>query len=291
MNSLKNLIINSLSKINFKYLKIIEPDKKFLNLLRKEIKKCRKNKYYFKIDGLHYNDLPNFIFFSRVLDFRLWEFPKNWCFKNKKGYWGLIERLKILFKQNIKKIKFKDFRKIISPKENFNLAKLRFKLFKSCLNWLDQKYNFYFENYFEENKEPYIFVKKLIILEKFRDFINNFYFFKPNQLLYFEYILGTNRFKNFKDELTQLTVFADLDLFSVLNNFKILELKDKNLFYNKTIRKNSIKEIEIRGGAILACEFIRDLLKTNNSYEIDNALWNLGKKIKLKKLKIKSIFY
>jgi hypothetical protein len=290
MKSLKNLIINSLKKIDFKYLEIKEPDKKFLELIKEKIKRLRKENYGFLVSGIKNKDLANFIFVLRVLDFRLWEFPKNWHFKNKKGFWGLFERTKILFNYDVKNIKFEDFRKIISPKESINLAKIRYGLLKESLRWLDKNYDFDFNNYFEENKKPYYFAKNLTELKKFRDYIKDFYFFKPNQLLYYEYILARREVKKFCEEIKDLTVFADLDLFGILNYFGVLNVKNEKIFYNN-IKKNSKKEIEIRGGSILACELIREKLDLDNSYEIDSALWNLAKKFKIKKLKIKSIFY
>jgi hypothetical protein len=209
----------------------------------------------------------------------------------------LTERVVDLFRiisPNKDRLSFAIFKKIISPKEKLYLAKLRYKIFKHCLNWL-KNYSGNFDNYFEENKNAYDFCFNLFALEKYRDFYKNFYFLKPNQLLYLEYILAKGLSKKYEDELESLTIFADYKIPQIFINFGLIEIPEiylKKLKEKRIIKKFSLFENELRWASILLGEKLSKNLKIP-SYKIDNVLWNISHKIKLKipAPKVKTIFY
>jgi hypothetical protein len=275
-----------------------EIDKEFLNLFQKHSKNVSSDKKFLKkLEKINKKDLANFIFLLRAIDFRLWEFRKNWQYKDEKGFFGLMGRTIDLFKiinQDYERISFSIFKKIISPKEKLHLAKLRYKIFKDCLDWL-KNYDGNFDNYFEENKNAYDFCFNLFVLEKFGDYYKNFYFLKPNQLLYLEYILAKGLMKKYEDELETLTIFADYKIPQFFINFGLIEIPEmhlRKLKEGKIIKKFSLFENELRLSSILLGEELSKKLKMP-SYKIDDILWSFSRKIKLKipAPKVKTIFY
>ncbi|BCX15658.1 MAG: hypothetical protein KatS3mg097_550 [Candidatus Parcubacteria bacterium] len=291
--SLKNFILDKNKNYQFRIIETNEINTDFFKLIKKEKQDFDKFKKYLK--NIELKKLSNFLFFLRVLDFRLWEFPKNWQFKNEKGFYGLLLKTKNLFNINFNKIDFDIFRKLISPKENYNLANLRYKIFKQALAWLNKNYDGDFLNYFEENKNPLKFCLNLFYLKKFKDYYRNFYFLKPNQLLYFEFIIGNKLDKKFKTELEELTVFVDYKLPQLFINFNLISLP-KNILNKiknkKNIKTHSILENELRWASIILGENLSKKLALP-SYLVDNLIWNLAHKIKFKipYPKIKTIFY
>ena len=292
---LKEFILNKSQSYNFKIVKIRNVNQELLNLIQKNLKNIPSNyKFLGKIKRIEKGQIDNFVFILRCLDFRLWEFPQNWNYKNERGFWGLMERVIDLFNLDLNKITFTEFKQIISPKENLTITKIRFKIFKSALNWL-KKYNNNFGNYFEENKKAFDFCINLFELEKYRDFNTNFYFLKPNQLLYLEYLLGKKLIEKFEDELETLTIFADYKIPQFFINLGLIEVPEKylkKLKEGKVIKRFSLFENEIRLASILLGEEISRKLKIP-AYKVDNILWWLSHKIKLKipKPKVKTIFY
>jgi hypothetical protein len=295
---LKKFILTKNKNYKFKIIKIKEIDRPLLDLIKKNIKNSTADKKFLeKLNKVEKKILGNFLFILRSLDFRLWESSGNWKYKNEKGFFGLMERLIDLFKiinPNNNQINFTLFKKIISPKESLALAKLRYKIFKTSLNFL-KKYKGNFDNYFEENKNVYEFCFNLFNLEKYRDFYKNFYFLKPNQLLYLEYILAKDLTKKYEDELESLTIFADYKIPQVFINFGLIEIPEiylRKLKEKKIINKFSLFENELRWASILLGEKLSKNLKIP-SYKIDNVLWNISHKIKLKipAPKVKTIFY
>ncbi|MCS7184181.1 MAG: queuosine salvage family protein [Patescibacteria group bacterium] len=294
MKNLKDFILSHNSKYKFKILEIENISREKL-LLFKKFNKLDLDYFKKLCSSIDKNRLANFIFFLRILDFRLWEFPKNWQNSKKNEFYGLFQRVKNLINQDYNKIDFKKFKVIISPLENLSLTKLRFKLFKQSLVWLNKYYFGNFNNYFEENKQPLIFCQKLFQLKKFCDYTNELYFLKPNQLLYFEYILAFNLEKKFKEELEELTVFADYKLPQLFLNLEIIKLNENYLNkikQGKIIKDKSVMANELRWASIILGEEISIKLKLP-SYQVDNLLWNMANKIKLKipPPKIKTIFY
>ncbi|GIW66831.1 MAG: hypothetical protein KatS3mg095_0729 [Candidatus Parcubacteria bacterium] len=290
---LKKKILVKNNNYQFKIVKINELKKEFLNLIKKE--KPDFNKFQIYLKDIKIQKLSNFLFFLRILDFRLWEFPQNWQYKNKKGFYGLLLRIKDLFKFDLDKINFLIFKKIISPKEKDYLAKLRYKIFKQSLDWLHKNYESDFMNYFEENKKPIDFCFNLCQLEKFQDYYQNFYFLKPNQLLYLEFIIGNKIFKKFENELKTLTIFSDYKITQIFLNFNLIFLPQKYLEIiksKKKIKKQSTLENELRWSSIILGENLSKKLNIP-SYLIDNLMWNLAHKIKFKipHPRVKTIFY
>jgi len=296
---IKEFILSKSSDYKTKIVTIQEHSVDILNLIRENLKNYEANdKFLSKIKKIDKKQRSNFVFILRSLDFRLWEFPENWRYKGEKGFWGLAERVIDLFKfisLSNKNLTFPLFKKIISPKEKLSLAKLRFKIFKSTLGWLNKKYNGSFDNYFEENKNAYEFCFNLLELEKYRDFYKSLYFLKPNQLLYLEYILANNLFKKYKDELETLTIFADYKIQQIFLNLGLIKLPKKYLtriLKEQPLRKFSTLENELRLTSILLGEMISQQLKIP-TYRVDNILWWISHKIKLEipAPKVKTIFY
>lgn len=291
--TLKKFIFEKNKNYQFRFIKLQKNNKSFLGLIKKE--KIDFKNFLKAIKDIKEKERSNFVFILRVLDFKLWEEKKNWQYKQKKGFFGLLERTKTLFKKDLKKIGFEGFKKIISPKESFQLAKKRYCLFKESLNWLFKNYDGNFNNYFEENKNPLDFCKNLFLLRKFQDFNKNFYFLKPNQLLYYEYILAKNFLKKYENFLEELTIFSDYKILQIFLNFGFLELpkKMKNKIENKKILKeHSLLVNELRWASIILGEKLSKELKLP-SFILDNILWNLAHKVKLKipHPRINTIFY
>lgn len=243
--------------------------------------------------NLDNRDVGNFLFLTRVLDFRLWEFAENWFYKGKRGYYALAERVKDLFlNDDIKTIDFKNFKEIISPFESSSLATLRFRLFQKSVKWLVKRQEGFFDNYFERNKKPLDFCLNLFELRKFKDFHKNFYFLKPNQLLYLEYIVGRKMEKDFRGELEELTIFADCKIPAIFLKLGFIEVLRKKRLKDYKLKNNSLLENELRWASIVLGETISKILKTP-SYKIDNLLWSLSqvKKLADVSLRVKTIFY
>ncbi len=290
MKNLKNFILKSIKEIDFKLIEIKDPNKEFLNLIKKS-KPGTGKKFNELIKDLKPKEKANLVFLTRILDFKLWAFPQNW---KKEGYFDLLSKMKKLLKISYEKIDFKIFKKIISPKENKNLAQQRFRLFKEGVTFL-KAYDHDFNNYFEEFKKPKDFCFNLMKLRKFKDYYQNFYFLKPNQLLYYEYILAFHKVKQFEKELSELTIFADYKIPQILMHFDLIKPKEKLLqkLKNKIIFKNHAREeIELRTASIMLGEKISEKTKMP-SYLIDNLLWELSHKIKLKypPILVETIFY
>lgn len=292
--TLKSYILSKNKDYQFKIVKFNKIDKNFLKLLKKT--KFDFDKFRNKTKVIDKKMIGNFIFILRVLDFQLWKFNNNWSFNGEKGFYGLLERLKKLFiYENLEKIKFEDFQKIISPNEDQSLAKVRYKIFRQCLSWLKNNYDSNFDNYFLQNQKPIDFCLNLTKIDKFKDYYQNFYFLKPNQLLYLEYILAKNLLSQFKKNLEELTIFADMIIPQIFINFNLIQLPSNYLIKiknRKLIKKFSILENELRWASIILGEEIAKTLDIP-SFKVDNLLWNLGFKIKLKipYPKVKTIFY
>lgn len=295
----KNFILNKITNYKFQKIKINDEIKikEFLIFLKNKehFFNTDKNKFLQKLKN--FKDIKtksNFIFILRNLDFSLWKFPQNWQYRKEKGFFGLTERTKDLFNSGLEKIDFQTFKKIISPKEDLKISKLRYKVFRSAIKFL-KKYDNNFYHYFEQNQKPLNFCLNLFELKKFHDYYKNLYFLKPNQLLYYEFLIANKLDKKFKNELEELTIFADYKIVQLFLNFNLIQLSDKDLekIKNKElIKSHSILENELRSGAILIGEKISEKLKIP-SYILDNFLWSLSNKIKLKIThpRVLTIFY
>ncbi len=293
---LKEFILNSLN-IDFKTLELGEPNQAFLDLVKKT---------KIKTDDLFYQFLKkekpqkraNLVFLIRALDFQLWRFPKNWEFFKGPNFFSLLKRTQKLFSFDFQKINFSIFKRIISPKEDLKLARKRFFVFKEVLSFL-KKYDFDFNKFFEENKKPFNFSLGLTQLKSFQDFYRNFYFLKPNQLLYYEYLLAFDKTKEFKKELEELTIFSDDYLARLFIHFNLIKPKPKyfQLIKNRQLIKSKSRfEIEFRAASVILGEKISRHLHLP-SYLVDNILWELSQKLASKnKLKypgpkVETIFY
>lgn len=293
---LKKFIFEKGGGYHFKTLNIKEKKIYDLEKIFKKQNNNENKKFVHKLRNLPKDNIGNFLFLLRVLDFRLWEFSQNWKYRNEKGFWGLVERIKDLFKiKNQEIMNFNIFKKIISPKENIHLSRLRYKLFRKAYSWLRKNYKGNFDNYFEENKNPFDFCFNLFKLEKFRDYYKNLYFLKPNQLLYYEYILGKKIEKKFASELENLTIFADYKIPQIFINLGLIEVHNeylKKLNCKKLIRSRSKFENELRWGSIILGEKISKKFHLP-PYLVDSTLWSLSHKIKMNipYPLVKTIFY
>ncbi len=288
MKSFKKIIIKQCQKINFKYIKI-NPNinknfyKKLINIKPKIFKIPIKNK----------KDLINFIFIRNILDFSLWIYPKNWKINGQKGFGGLHQRLLILLKKfGFKKINFDDFKKIISPYEDFKLAQKRYLIYLEAINFL-QKYNNDFRNFIKKYNTPQKFLKNLIKLKPYQDISKkyNVYFYKKAQLLFWEMILY--KFIKNKKYANDLTAFPDYVLPAILNKFGFLKYSpklEKIIKSKKEIKVGSKMEIELRAATILVGEILSQKLKIETPL-IDLKLWSLARNKKLNYHRTKTIFY
>jgi hypothetical protein len=288
---LKEVIYQKFQKLKFKYLilnfdeKLLEKIKKHLGFLPKPIKvpiKDRKEK-------------ANFLFILNSIDFSLWCYPENWKYLGRKGYSGLQKRFYIFFQEfGLKKVDFKNFKKIISPKEDKSLSFLRYKIYLQTLNWLNQNYQGNFLNFLKKyGSSPEKFVFTLTQLPQYNDIVTkyNIYFYKKAQLLYWEMYLY-NLLKD-KEKISHLTIFPDYRVVSFLNYLGIINYK-KELFdkINRgfEIKSGSRQEVELRAAAVLAGEWLAKKLNKLEA-ELDFILWNLGRKKNLKFHKTRTIFY
>lgn len=283
---LKNLILKNASDYKFSKVKINFDDQEILKLLKinKKTDKINKSKFSQKLNRFKkIKARSNFIFLLRNLDFSLWKFPENWQYRKEKGFFGLMERVIDLFNFDLEKINLKVFKKIISPKENFKLTKLRYQVFGSAIKFL-KKYDNNFLNYFEENKKPLDFSLNLFQLKKFRDYYKNLFFLKPNQLLYYELLIGNNLANNFRKNLEELTIFADYKIIQLFLNLSLIQLSIedlKRIKNGKIIKSQSVLENELRLSTILIGEKISKKLKIP-SYNLDGILWSLSHQLKFK---------
>lgn len=294
-SSLKNFILSKGTNYRPKFVRIREPEKNTLDLIKKS--KTDLELFIKTIKNIDNKKLANFIFFLRVLDFRLWEFNRNWRYKNMNEFYGLLKRLKILFNfENLEKIKFRDFKNIISPLESRSLALIRYNLFKKSLQWLKENYQSNFENYFNQYCYcPKDFCLNLISLDKFKDYYKNFYFLKPNQLLYYEYLLVFKLLNQFEEQLNDLTVFIDYKIPHLFINLNLLVINKKYLkkiIDKKIFKNNSLFVAELRWASLTLAEKIAYKLNIP-SYLLDNLLWNLSYIVGTKNTfpRIKSIYY
>lgn len=292
---LKKIILKKALSYKFSIVKINPPSKNILNIIKKERYPFHLNtrKFKEKIKKLkNKTNISNFIFILRSLDFSLWKYPKNWHYKNEKGFFALMERTIDLFSK--KNNDFKEFKKLISPKEDLKLARLRYKIFRSSVEFLN-KYDNDFFNYFRENKEPKNFCLNLFQLKKFQDRYKNLYFLKPNQLLYLELAVGKNLEKKLSEKLEELTIFADWRIIQLFLNLGLIELPPpylKKIKNKQTIKNHSVLENELRLGAIFLGEKLAQ--KTGlPSFIVDGILWSVArtKNLKIPYPRVLTIFY
>ena len=237
----------------------------------------------------------NFLFLLNSIDFSLWCYPENWNYKGQKGYFGFEKRFYDFFKKcGLQKVDFKDFKYLVSPKEDKKLAFLRYKIYIQTLNWLNQNYKGSFLNFLKKyGNYPEKFVLTLTQLPQYNDIVPkyNVYFYKKAQLLYWEmYLYGLLKDKT---KAKHLTIFPDYQVVAIFHYFGILKYNSKltSLIYQgKEIKSGSKKEVELRAGAVLAGQWLSKKLK-KPEVELDFILWNLARKKNLKFHKTKTIFY
>jgi hypothetical protein len=289
MSFIKKQIILECKKINFKYVKINKNiDINFLKKLSKY------NPKPLKIPIKNKKDKINFIFIRNSLDFCLWLYPKNFP----QGFINLHQKiLKMYEAHGFNKINFKEFKKIISPYEDINLAKKRYLIYLNSLNWLNQNFNGDFGFFLKKYNTPDKFLKNLLTLKNYKDFSSRhkIHFYKKAQLLYWELILY--KFIKNKNYAKDLTIFPDYLIPAILNHFKILEYSpklQKIINQKKEIKAGSKMEIELRAASVLIGEYLAKKLKISPP-ELDLKLWSLAheleKNTKLNYHKTKTIFY
>ena len=289
---LKERIYQNLQKIEFRYL-TLDFNEDFLKVIRKKIfgfsPKPIKNSIKDKKEKV------NFLFLLNSIDFSLWCYPKNWNYKGKKGYFGLQKRFYDFYKKfGLQKVKFEDFKNLISPKEDKKLAYLRYKIYIKTLDWLNKNFEGSFLNFLKKyGNNPEQFVLKLTALPQYNDIVPKYdiYFYKKAQLLYWEmYLYG---FLKDKEKIKHLTIFADYRVISVLNYFGIIKYKPSladKINKGKEIKAGSREEVELRSAAILAGKWLSEKLKKPET-KLDLIFWYLAYRKNLKFYKTKTIFY
>ena len=289
--TLKEKIYQKCQKLKFKYLtlnfdeKFLEKVKKYISFSPKPIKVPIKDK----------KEKANFLFILNSIDFSLWCYPENWKYCGKKGYFGLEKRFYDFFKKfGLQKVKFEDFKNLVSPKEDKKLAYLRYKIYIQTLDWLNKNYKGNFLNFLKKyGNDPESFVLKLTPLPQYNDVAPKYdiHFYKKAQLLYWEmYLYG---FLKSKEKVKHLIIFPDYRVISTFHYFGIMKYKSKlsdKINKGKEIKAGSREEVELRAGAVLAGEWLSKKLK-KPEVELDFILWNLASKKNLKFHKTKTIFY
>jgi len=275
----KEICLSSLRKINFEYVEVIPPTLDTIEKISDMVFEARKNNFWFSQHAISKQQLSNFLFFLRVLDFRLWEHPRNWKEKPQdSSFWGLYKKIENISKFGFLKIDQKDFVSTLSPHESTPLAIARWNVFQKSRQWLLENWEGDFKNFADHYKSAVDFCLQLCSLEKFQDITESgVHFLKPNQLLYLEYVLALGD-PFTRRELCSLTAFADYKLSQMLHMYGALRYSDK---LEETLRKNPLlqvgsqEEVEIRAGALLAVEMLREQIGSDVcSYEVDVALWN-----------------
>ena len=288
---LKEKIYQRCKNLQFKYLtlnfdeKFLDKVRHYLNLRPKPIKVLIKDK----------KEKANFLFLLNSIDFSLWCYPENWKYAGQKGYFGLEKRFYDFFKQfGLQKVKFEDFKNLVSPKEDKKLAYLRYKIYIKTLDWLNKNFEGNFLNFFKKyENNPESFILKLAELPQYNDIAPKYdiYFYKKAQLLYWEmYLYG---FLKDKEKVKHLTIFPDYRIISIFNYFGIMKYKPKlfdKISKGKEIKAGSLQEVELRAGAVLAGEWLSKKLKKSEA-ELDFILWNLARNKNLNFHKTKTIFY
>ncbi|MGB9608824.1 MAG: hypothetical protein ACPL3E_00430, partial [Minisyncoccia bacterium] len=138
--NLRKQINQQCQNLNFKYLSLNFNQN--LNVLKKIKTKLNYPPRIFEFLIQDEKTRANFLLLLNSIDFSLWCYPLNWKYKNEKSYFGLAKRFYDFFMQfGLNQVNFKDFQKIISPKENKKLAALRYKIYVNTLSWLNKNYN------------------------------------------------------------------------------------------------------------------------------------------------------
>lgn len=297
--SLKQLIVRSCQSLPLTLIKIKEPSSDFIKLLSKHVRLERQRNYSAPHPKVPEQDLSNFIFFLRILDFHRWEFRRNWHYRGKKRFWALVARLEELFRQgDLHSVSAATFRRLISPQEPDSLARRRYQFFRSHLVWLNHHYQGDFRNYFTSHQTARSFVLGLKHLPRFSDFITQpkrIYFLKPGQALFIEYVTMTEQTSHYRQQLADLTALADYRVPQILMDKEILMPNDRlaRALQNQTIlRAGARPEIEIRLATILACEQLAQRLRVP-TFEIDEALWHLTyqQPPKTPHMRVRSLYY
>jgi len=249
------------------------------------------------IDYLIILDAVNFCFWSKKEKWHIF-------YNNKKydGYFALSLALKEFFEKNPKKgnlkyfqyISFEEFKDILRGGKNLLFLKKRWEITRKVSQSLVKKYKNSKKFVNSAKKKTSRLIEKIYKELPFFDDISEWrgkkiYFLKRPQILVVDIWAalegkGLGRF----DDLDYPTAFADYKVPQILNNFGILEYSSdlKQKIRNRVlIPKGSKEEIEIRGAAIWAVEYFKEVFKQRgrdlHSFQIDWLLWNKAQKIEM----------
>ncbi len=303
---------------NSKEVKINQKNLKRIARIIKTKKPPKPDKELFS--GIPENELVQFLFVLDSLNFCFWpeKGKKKWkVFYKKKyfsGFFAFALALKkaffkypILDSNYLQSISLSDLKNIFKGQGEIPLLKERQKIIQQNARILNIKYKGRAEHILEKsNRDVEKFIETLIKdFPSFQDTAfykgKKIYFLKRAQILAADIyeVLKEKGLKSFKNQ-DKLTCFADYRIPQILNNFGVLEYSKKlteKIKNKKLIPKFSKEEIEIRANCIWAVEYIKEELKQARksfcSYEIDEILWGMSKKLKLKipHHRTKTIYY
>ncbi len=204
----------------------------------------------------------------------------TYCFKR-----AINKRLPILSAEYLVKSQVSDWRDFFHGENGVKIPLLHERILnlKEVGGTLLKKYNGSFVNVIEKADFDAVKLVELIV-EDFPSFRDPF--LKRAQIAAYDLFLmfegkSWGKLKN----LNKLTVFADYKLPQILREFKILEYS-KNLAEKvdneKLIKSGSRQEIEIRATTVWVGELLRQKIKGVIASQIDNMLWLLSQKKRMK---------
>ncbi len=293
--------------------KAVKIDQKAIEKLVKIWKKEKFAPLPWNFEIHFFDDTENsaqFILILDALNFCFWskEKKKKWKVRVGKKVFQGYEALAISLKEALKKgyplldakylaqISLKDLEEIFKGEGKIPLIEKRQKILKEVGNVLQKKFEGKFSHLIKKSKKDaeklvFLLVKNFPSFEDKRNYLGKeIYFFKRAQILVADLYLSFGG-KNWGEffNIEKLTAFADYKLPQVLHHFGILIYEKKLLEKIKKkllIKEGSPEEVEIRAATVWAVELIKESLKREGlnfrSFEVDNVLWNLGQKIKLK---------
>lgn len=270
-------------------------------------KKWKPQKWNYKIhffDGTE--NSAQFILILDSLNFCFW--PKEWKvnFEGKwySGYEALAASLKRAVKKGyplfdakyLEKISLSDLQKIFEGKGEIPLIERRQKILREVGKVLQKNFEGKFSNLIKKAKKDaqrlvWLLIKNFPSFKDERKYLSKkIYFLKRAQILVADLHLSFSG-KSWGEffNIQKLTAFSDYKLPQVLHHFGILNYKKElleKILQKKLIKEGSKEEVEIRAATIVAVEILKKALKKEGlkffSFEIDNVLWNLSQKLKLK---------
>ncbi len=246
----------------------------------------------FGIFDLDVKDIVNFLVIFDSIDFSFWGNPKWSIEKDKEKIDGafalmysLLELMKVKKGLDFERISFDEFANALKGNIEIPLLKERYEIVLQISKIINLKMKGNFYNYIKNVTDGLQLLN--IIVNNFPSFEDKrnyngveVYFYKLAQLVTSD-ILHIRSLKEGIDvNCSALVGCADYKIPQVLRGLGVLEYDDElaNIVDNKIeILENSIYEVEIRVGMIIAVDLIKKKLKNKvDSIVINDIIWTLG---------------